>query len=205
MIVPPRFYPILDTDALERCAGNPVAAAAILLTAGARILQFRHKGHYSGAVFAQAGQIAALCRQAGALFVVNDRADIALLLDAALHVGQDDLPPANSRRLLGPERVVGLSTHNEAQLQEGNREPVDYLAIGPIFGTASKQQSDPEIGLVELARLRGATIRPLVAIGGITRSSAPSVLASGVDSIAVIGDLLPHIKESAEEWIALTR
>jgi len=205
MMVLPRFYPILDTGALERCALDPVVAAETLLEAGARIVQFRHKGHYTRAVFAQAGQVAALCRTAGALFVVNDRADIALLLNAALHVGQDDLPPADARRLLGSDHVLGFSTHNECQLRAANSEPADYLAIGPLFTTQSKERPDPEVGLAELARLRRLTTRPLVAIGGITRSTAPAVLEAGADSIAVIGDLLPAIKERTQEWVKLTR
>lgn len=205
MTVLPRFYPILDTDALARFAMDPRAAAEILLAAGARILQFRHKGHYSRSVFAVAEQVAALCREAGALFVVNDRADIAMLLGAGLHVGQQDLPPADARRLLGTGCVLGFSTHNEAQLRAGDGEPVDYLAIGPIFGTASKQEPDPEIGLAELARLRSITARPLVAIGGIDRGRAHAVFAAGADSVAVIGDLLPEIKERAEEWMEVTR
>ena len=205
MMVLPRFYPILDTGALERCSLDPVVAAETLLDAGARIVQFRHKGHYTRAVFAQAGQVAALCRAAGALFVVNDRADVALLLDAALHVGQDDLTPADARRLLGSDHVLGFSTHNEEQLRAGNNEPVDYLAIGPLFATASKERPDPQVGLDALVRLRRLTSQPLVAIGGITRATAPSVLEAGADSIAVIGDLLPAIRERTEEWVKLTR
>ncbi|MCX6621756.1 MAG: thiamine phosphate synthase [Acidobacteria bacterium] len=205
MTLLPRFYPILDTGALERWALDPVAAAETLLSAGARIVQFRHKGHYSRSVFQQAESVAALCRAAGATFVVNDRADIALLLGAALHVGQDDLPPAEARRLIGSEHMLGFSTHNEAQLRAGEGEPVDYLAIGPLFATTSKERSDPEVGLAGLARARRVTARPLVAIGGITRATAPAVFAAGADSIAVIGDLLPDIKERTEEWIRVTR
>ncbi len=204
MTVLPRFYPILDTGALERCGLDPRSAAETLLAGGARIVQFRHKGPYSRAVFAQAEEVAALCRAAGASFVVNDRADIAMLLGAALHVGQGDLPPTDARRLIGSEHVLGFSTHNEKQLRAGNLEPVDYLAIGPVFRTASKQRPDPEVGLAALARLRTVTERPLVAIGGITRATAASVYAAGVDSIAVIGDLLPDIKKRTEEWITLT-
>jgi thiamine-phosphate pyrophosphorylase len=205
MTLLPRFYPILDTGALRRCALDPVMAAEALLSSGVRILQFRHKGHYSRAVFAQAEQVAALCRRAGVMFVVNDRADIALLLEAALHVGQDDLPPADARRLIGSEHVLGFSTHSEEQLRTGDGEPVDYLAVGPLFGTTSKERPDPEVGLAALSRMRRITNKPLVAIGGITRATAPAVLAAGADSIAVIGDLLPDIKERTEEWIRVTR
>jgi thiamine-phosphate pyrophosphorylase len=202
----PRFYPILDTSVSERLGMKPEAAAAIILEAGARILQFRHKGDFSRAVFAQAEQIARLCRQAGAQLVVNDRADIAALLDAGLHVGQEDLPPGAARRILGPERLLGLSTHNAAQLAAAEAEPVDYVAAGPIFATMTKERPDPVVGLEQLASLRRLTRRPLVAIGGITRQNAAAVLAAGADSVAVIADALCEPKQlrgRIEEWIRI--
>src|SRR5579871_789318 len=173
------------------CGLPPVAAAEAILEAGARILQFRHKGFFSRDVFIEAEKVAMICRDAGALFVMNDRADIAMLLDAAIHLGQHDLPPADARRIIPPGRVIGFSTHNEQQLRAGDLEPVDYLAIGPIFATASKLNPDPVVGIERLRALRALTAKPLVAIGGITRDSVPEVFATGVDSIAVIGDLHP--------------
>ncbi|HME07592.1 MAG TPA: thiamine phosphate synthase, partial [Bryobacteraceae bacterium] len=128
----PRVYPILDTGLLARHGIAPVAAADAVLDAGARILQLRHKAFFSRSDYEVAQQIAGLCRQAGALFVINDRADIAMLLDAALHLGQEDLPPAAARKL-SEKAIIGFSTHNEHQLLAGDTEPVDYLAIGPIF------------------------------------------------------------------------
>jgi thiamine-phosphate pyrophosphorylase len=199
----PRFYPILDTAALQRCGGDVVAAAEALLTAGARIVQLRHKGHFDRDLFRQSERIAEMCRDAGALFVVNDRADIAMMLDAAIHVGQDDLPPADVRRIAGSSRVLGFSTHNEAQLRAAADEPIDYVALGPIFGTASKLNPDPEVGLEELRRLKPSAQVPLVAIGGITRDRAPAVWKAGADSIAVVGDLYPDVRASAEEWMKL--
>jgi thiamine-phosphate pyrophosphorylase len=185
----PAFYPII----------GDVAAAEALLDAGARILQFRHKSFFSRQAFEEASRIAELCRHAGALFVVNDRADIAKLLDAALHVGQDDLAPADARRILPSPGIIGFSTHNEQQLLAGNLEPVDYLAIGPIFPTRSKLNPDPIVGLDRLRALRALTQKPLVAIGGITRELAPQVFEAGADSVAVISDLFPR----PEEWIAI--
>jgi thiamine-phosphate pyrophosphorylase len=202
----PPFYPILDTDTAARREIAPVAAAARILEAGARILQFRHKGFFSRDVFQQAGEIAALCRDAGALFVINDGADIARLLGAALHLGQDDLTPTDARGLLGDRAFIGFSTHNEAQLRAAENEPADYLAFGPIFGTSSKLNPDPVVGLDELRRLRALTARPLVAIGGITRSNARGVMEAGADSLAVIGDLFPEngdIRGRAEEWLRI--
>ena len=193
MTLPP-FYPIIDT----------VPAAEAVLEAGARILQFRHKGFFSRQALEDASRIAALCRSAGALFVVNDRADVALLLNAGLHLGQDDLAPADARRIMPAGSIIGFSTHNERQLRSGDAEPVDYLAIGPIFATASKQNPDPVLGVDGLRSLRPLTQKPLVAIGGITRESAPQVFEAGANSIAVIGDLMPDVRARAEEWIAIS-
>ena len=200
------FYPILDTETAARRGIDPVAAAAQILKGGARVLQFRHKGFFSRDVLEQARQIGALCRGADALFVINDRADVARLLDAAVHLGQEDLSPADARRVLGGGALIGLSTHNESQLRAAADEPADYLAIGPIFGTSSKLNPDPVVGIDELRRMRALTDRPLVAIGGITRANARSVIDSGADSVAVIGDLFPEdgdIRSRVEEWLSL--
>src|SRR5687768_7106740 len=174
----PRLYPILDTAALQFRACPILDAAEAFLEAGVEILQFRHKEHYSREVFAAAGQIGRLCREAGTLFIIDDRADIALMLDAGLHLGQEDLEPSRARSLIGA-RPLGFSTHNGDQLRASAAEPVDYIALGPIFGTGSKRNPDPFLGIGELARLRLLTSRPMVAIGGITRASAVEVLAGG--------------------------
>jgi thiamine-phosphate pyrophosphorylase len=191
----PAFYPVLDADRV-----SAIPAAEALLAAGARILQYRHKSFFSQKAFEEASRIAELCRSAGALFIVNDRADIAKLLDAGLHLGQDDLAPADARRVLPASSIVGFSTHNEQQLRAGDTEPVDYLAIGPIFATRSKQNPDPVVGLGRLRTLRSLTRKPLVAIGGITRELAPKVFEAGADSVAIIGDLFPR----PEEWMAIS-
>ena len=207
----PRLYPILDTGMLAERNCAVVAAAEAMLAGGARILQFRHKGHFSQPVFAEAEKVADLCRRAGALFVINDRADIAILLDAGVHVGQDDLPPQDARRLAGPNRLLGFSTHNEAQLRAAASEPADYIAVGPIFGTTSKEKPDPVVGVAELRRLRAFETRPLAAIGGITRENALAVFEAGADSVAVIGDLLPaecnpkSMRERMEQWQKLVK
>ena len=195
----PAFYPILDADRV-----SAIPAAEALLDAGARILQFRHKSFFSRSAFQDASRIAELCRSAGALFVVNDRADIAMLLNAGLHLGQDDLAPADARRILPAGTIIGFSTHNEDQLRAADLEPVDYLAIGPIFATGSKQNPDPVVGLDRLRALRTLTSKPLVAIGGITRELAPQVFEAGADSVAILGDLLPDVRARAEEWIAIS-
>jgi thiamine-phosphate pyrophosphorylase len=204
----PRFYPILDVEIAARHGVDPIAAAEKILEGGATILQFRHKGFFSREVFRQLLRVAQLCRSAGALFVVNDRADLAALTGGALHLGQDDLLPSAARKVVDSQTLIGFSTHNEAQLRAAAAEPADYLALGPIFGTASKQNPDPIVGLDELRSLRPLTDRPLVAIGGITRANAQAVLNAGADSVAIIGDLFPddgNLRARTEEWLSLTR
>lgn len=203
----PRFYPILDADRLAQLGLDALSAADEILEGGAHILQYRNKRHYSRSVLHQMEQMAQLCEQAHVPFVVNDRADLAALVGAALHLGQDDLPPSGARRVTGPDTIIGFSTHNEAQLRAAVNEPVNYLALGPVFGTSSKQNPDPVVGLDELKRLRPQARLPLVAIGGITLENAKSVLDAGVDSVAVIGDVLrpvSGIRKRVEEWIQAT-
>lgn len=207
----PAIYPILDSESLERRGLTLTTAAASLLEGGAGILQIRHKAHWSRAFFAAARDVARLCREAGADLIVNDRADFALLLDAGLHLGQDDLPPRDARRLTGPDTVIGYSSHNLAQLSAAGGEPVDYVALGPIFVTGTKRNPDPVVGLEQLQQLRGLTEKPLVAIGGITLDNAALVFAAGADSVAIIAGLFPDsssaqsLRIRMEAWIALAR
>lgn len=200
----PRLYPILSTDALEQAGLHFEHTAEAMLEAGVRIIQHRHKGHWGRRLFDQAKWLNQLCLAAGIEFVINDRADIARMLGAALHIGQDDLLPADARKVLGPDLILGYSTHNEAQMTRAQSEPIDYLVLGPIFGTASKANPDPVVGLSELARLRPLTPKPLVAIGGITLDNAPSVIAAGADSVAIISGLLSdpnQIRHTTEQWL----
>ncbi len=207
----PRLYPILDTGALA-LAGVPVLEAAIgMIEAGVHILQLRHKGHFSRDLFETAAHLAVLCEQARIGFVINDRVDMAKLLNAHVHVGQDDLLPIFVRQLAGPDTIIGLSTHNREQLDAANAEPVDYHALGPIFATGSKQNPDPVVGLDNLRAWRPLSQRPLVAIGGITIENAPAVLGAGADSVAVISGLLPpnadrlRIRDRTAAWLAATK
>ena len=132
-------------------------------------------------------------RNADALVIVNDRADIAKLSSAGgVHVGQNDLDPASVRKIVGGSAVVGISTHSVAQVREATTLPVDYIAVGPIFGTATKQTGYREVGtsfVTEAARVVG-NVRPIVAIGGITLERAAEVIRAGAASVAVISDLL---------------
>jgi thiamine-phosphate pyrophosphorylase len=189
MLQLPRVCPILDSETLEKCGLTLPAAAAALIEGGAGILQIRHKGHWTRDVFNASRAVAKLCREAGTRLVINDRADFALLLEADLHVGQDDLSPRDARKLMGPDAVVGYSTHTTVQIAEGGGEPVDYLAIGPVFATASKRNPDPVVGVEGVRTCRGLVEKPLVAIGGITLENVSSVWAAGADSVAVIAAL----------------
>jgi thiamine-phosphate pyrophosphorylase len=203
----PRYYPILDAVTMARLGVDPEFAAAEMLAGGARILQFRHKGHFPRAVFEQVKRIAAMCRQAEAAFILDDRADYAVLLDCGVHVGQQDLPPAEARRIIGPSRILGFSTHNAEQLRMADEEPADYVAIGPVFATSSKENPDEVVGLDALRTFRKLTDKPLVAIGGITRDNAGAVFEAGADAVAVIGDALCQLqglRSRTEEWVAKT-
>jgi len=202
----PMFYPILDVDTARRNGFSPLEAALRILAGGARILQFRYKGFFFHHVMVEVEKMANLCSQSGAIFVINDRADIARMTGAALHLGQDDLSPSQARPVIGAAATLGYSTHNEQQLRAAAAEPADYLALGPIFGTVSKPNPDPVVGVEELRRLRRFTDRPLVAIGGITRANARSVIEAGADSVAVIGDLFPEdgrIEARVQDWLEI--
>ena len=202
----PRVYPILDTEALAARGMDLETAAAALLEGGAEVLQIRHKTHWGRRMFEAARVAARLCREAGARLIVNDRADFALLLGAGLHVGQDDLAPGDARRLIGPDAVLGFSSHNVEQICAAAAEPVDYVAFGPVFPTASKRNPDPVVGIEEVRRCRALLGKPLVAIGGITLANAPEVWRAGADSVAVIAAMLPpattaeSLRRRMENW-----
>lgn len=202
----PRVYPILDTETLAQHGIALDTAAAALLEGGAGILQVRQKGHWTRQVFESARQVACLCREAGAVLVVNDRADFAMLLEGGLHIGQEDLAPRDARKLIGPDALLGFSSHNLEQLSAAGGEPVDYVALGPVYPTSSKHNPDPVVGVDEVRRLRPLIEKPLVAVGGITRANAAGVFNAGADSVAVISDLVPQcptarsLRERMEEW-----
>jgi thiamine-phosphate pyrophosphorylase len=189
----PRLYAILDVDACARAGRTPRDVAAAFLAAGVRLLQVRAKSAGGGVLLALVDEVAALARSAGAAVVVNDRVDVAGAAGVGVHVGQHDLPPAAARRLLGPDALVGVSTHTPLQLDAALRAAVSYVAYGPVFTTATKADPDPVVGLdgVRAAARRAAAAGvPLVAIGGITLATAPAVIAAGAATVAVIADLL---------------
>jgi thiamine-phosphate pyrophosphorylase len=164
---------------------------------GARFLQLRAKRAASGALFQTARAMVQRAAGVNGSVIVNDRADIARLADAAgVHVGQEDLAPSAIRAIVGDAALIGLSTHTSEQLKSALVEPVDYLAIGPVFGTATKATGYDPVGLDDVRRARAAIAvssapgMPLVAIGGITLDNARSVIAAGADAVAVISDIL---------------
>jgi thiamine-phosphate pyrophosphorylase len=188
----PRLNAIVDVEAAERRGRRPIDVARGIVAGGATFLQLRAKTMASGALLELAVAVAEVAHQAGALLIVNDRADIARLAGAdGVHVGQDDLSPGAVRRIVGDEMILGLSTHTVEQLDAGSREPIDYMAIGPVFKTTSKATGYSERG-IEMVREAAGRARaiPLVAIGGVTIDTAPSVIEAGAASVAVIGDLL---------------
>jgi thiamine-phosphate pyrophosphorylase len=138
--------------------------------------------------------------------IMNDRADLCLVAEFdGVHVGQDDLSPEAVRSIIGPDRWLGVSNHNPEQLAKADQTSADYLAIGPVFSTSSKDKPDPVVGLEGVRRARQLTRKPLVAIGGITRANAASVIEAGADSVAVISDLLRDPRKSAEEFFRILR
>lgn len=186
----PKIYPITNA----RVSGLAHAEQIVRLAAGgATFIQLREK-HLSPRDFYRAAEAAQrVARERGVRLIINDRADIALALRAdGVHLGQDDLPPEAARRLLGADAIIGYSTHNLAQAQAAARMPIDYIAVGPIYATSTKENPDQIVGLENLRRIRQAidARMPLVAIGGITRERARAVLDAGADAVAIISALL---------------
>jgi thiamine-phosphate pyrophosphorylase len=204
MLQLPRLYPILDAACFPDAA-EMFAAAEELAAAGCTLLQYRNKSGTTRQMLAEARELRARLGPSVKL-IMNDRADLCLAAQYdGLHVGQDDLLPESARRIIGPTRWLGVSTHNPEQLAEADETSADYLAIGPIFATSSKANPDPVVGLAGLRRARELTRKPLVAIGGITRANACSVIEAGADAVAVISDLLPDPRKSAEEFLKILR
>ena len=190
----PRLNAIVDVEASIRAGWRPLDVAKAFLDGGARFLQLRAKTIGSGEFLELAATIVGLAQPAGAALIVNDRADVAQLAGAAgVHVGHDDLSPREVRTIVGESATVGVSTHTVDQVDRALDQPVNYIAIGPVFGSVTKSTGYDRVGLVmvgEAARRARSRGLPIVAIGGITLFTAPSVIDAGAASVAVIGDLL---------------
>jgi thiamine-phosphate pyrophosphorylase len=191
-LILPRLNTIVDVEFAERAGWRPIDLANAYLAGGARFLQLRAKNLPGDRFLELARAIAVAAHERDALFVVNDRADLARLSGAdGVHIGQEDLPPAAVRRIVGDTAIVGRSTHTPEELATALAEPVSYVAVGPVFGTTTKATGYDAVGLARVGAASAAAGRvPLVAIGGITLDTAPSVIDAGAASVAVIGDLL---------------
>ena len=215
----PRLYAIADRSAFET-SGSLYRYVEEILAAGVTLIQYRNKQGSAREILREARELRRLVgRRApgvGApgfvteawqanhpLLIMNDRADLALGADFdGVHVGQQDLSPAAARQIIGPNRLLGVSTHNSEQVGTANKSAADYLAIGPVFATGSKENPDPIVGLDGVHRARLLTRKPLVAIGGITCKLAPEVIAAGADSVAVISALVREPRRSAAEFLS---
>ena len=182
-----RLYAIADGS-----FGDCVRLAEALFAGGARLVQVRNKKAGAREFLSQVERILSFAPSDGRV-IVNDRVDVALLAGAAgVHLGQTDLPPAAARQILGPGRIIGLSTHSLEQAVEADSLPLDYIAVGPVFATSTKDNPDPVVGVEKLAMICRAVKKPVVAIGGMTLDNAKAALGAGAASVAVIRDLLAH-------------
>jgi thiamine-phosphate pyrophosphorylase len=198
----PRLYPILDASRIGGGTLEQVTDfARELIAGGATLLQLRDKNSSSRELLRLARELRRILPSTVSL-ILNDRADLALAAGAdGVHVGQDDLPAEAARRIIGPERLLGVSTHNPEQLRVADHGPADYLAVGPVFATASKANPDPVVGLEGVRQARGLTTKPLIAIGGITVQNCRSVIEAGADSVAVIGELLRDPRKTTQQFL----
>ncbi|MGE5110475.1 MAG: thiamine phosphate synthase [Acidobacteriaceae bacterium] len=205
----PRLYPIIDAGLIAGRVPPDGLTAAIcefateLAAAGATLFQYRAKRFTSKEMLSHARELRRVLGSEKTLFM-NDRADLCLAAGFdGVHLGQDDLSPQGARIVLGNRYWIGVSTHHIAHLKEAAAGPADYVAIGPVFATATKENPDPVVGLEGVRAARELTSKPLVAIGGITRENARGVIEAGADSVAVISDLLRHPRHAAEEFLRI--
>jgi thiamine-phosphate pyrophosphorylase len=200
----PRLYAILDAACFSTTR-DLTAFAEELASAGCTLLQYRNKSGDAKIMLEHARELKRLLPSTVKL-ILNDRADLCLMAEFdGVHIGQEDISPESARNIIGPDRWLGVSTHSPAQLSQADQTSADYLAIGPVFPTSKKENPDPVVGLKGVRQARQLTKKPLVAIGGITRANAASVIAAGADSIAVISDLLRDPKKSAEAFFRMLR
>jgi|SRR5208282_1034759 len=187
-LVLPRLYVILDAALIT----SPERDCALSLAeAGVRLLQYRNKAATARHYLNSSRALAEMLCPKGVTFFVNDRPDVALLAGASgVHIGQDDLDAEQARRVVGSDKLIGVSTHNLEEFERGAASSADYIAVGPIFSTSSKANPDPVVGLDFISRVRALTNKPIVAIGGITLERAAAVIEAGADSVAVISGIL---------------
>jgi thiamine-phosphate pyrophosphorylase len=198
----PRLYAILDAGCFAK-SEDLLSASQELVRAGAELLQYRNKSGNARQMLEQARNLRRALGSSVRL-IMNDRADLAVVAGFdGVHVGQDDLSPEGTRKVIGESLWLGVSTHNPEQVTEADKTSADYIAVGPVFATVSKAKPDPVIGVEGVRRARDLTRKPLVAIGGITRVNCRSVIEAGADSVAVISDLVRDPRKSAEEFLRI--
>lgn len=195
----PKVYPLTDARLSEI---SHVAQVERLIEGGARFIQLREKYLAPKDFFADAEKALEIARQNDVKIIINDRVDIALALKAdGVHLGQDDLPPEKARELLGENAIIGFSTHNIKQAIEAMKLPLDYIAIGPVFATSTKENPDEIVGLDGVKNVREKIGDfPLVAIGGINFENFQSVLEAGADSVAIVGGIISDAEKIAENF-----
>jgi thiamine-phosphate pyrophosphorylase len=202
MISLPRLYAIVDASHFSDTAAL-CAHAEGLVSGGVRLWQYRNKSGNARQMLEQARELKRIAGDSVKL-IMNDRADLCLAAGfQGVHVGQDDLSAEAARKVIGEGLWLGVSTHNSAQVAEADKTSADYIAVGPVFPTASKAKPDPVIGLEGVRKAKALTRKPLVAIGGITRVNCRSVMEAGADAVAVISDLLREPRKSAEEFLRI--
>jgi len=174
------------TDARLSRAGN-ISDVISAISCKVSVVQYRNKDAETREMYYEARRLGKLCREAGAAYLINDRVDIALSVDAdGVHLGQSDMPFAAARRLLGPDKIIGLTVHNLAEALEGERLGADYLGVSPIFSTATKPDAGKPAGISLIEQIRRKVSLPLIAIGGINHSNARQVVAAGADGLCAI-------------------
>jgi thiamine-phosphate pyrophosphorylase len=203
------LYPIVDAGALRARGISIEHFVKAVRAAEVEILQYRDKQAPARAVLQNAALIGAVMAGGGCRLILNDRSDLAVVSGwDGVHVGQQDLSPFDAKQVVGPSRWVGVSSHTPEQIRIADASDADYLAIGPVFATGTKPDAEPVVGLEGVSQARALTKKPLVAIGGITRENARSVIDAGADYIAVIGGLLvagEPIEKVARDFLELFR
>ncbi len=199
----PRLYAIVDTASLG--THSLLDFVKELLEGGVTLIQHRNKTGSAREILDDARLLRRLAGERARL-ILNDRTDLALAAACAgVHLGEDDLSPEGARAVAGERLVIGVSCHNLEQVKAADAGPADYIAIGPVFATSSKERPDPVVGLEGVRAARAATRKPLVAIGGITRANCQDVIGARADSVAVISDLVSEPKKAAQDFLRLLK
>jgi thiamine-phosphate pyrophosphorylase len=208
-IVLPRLYPIVDEGVLRQRGLGFERFTVELRAAGVQLLQYRNKAGGPQEVMRNAALIGEVMARSGCRLIMNDRADLAIFAEwDGVHVGQEDLLPVDARRVVGGQRWVGVSTHNEVEVWAADESCADYVAVGPVFATGTKVDAELVIGLDGVRRARALTKKPIVAIGGISRANALSVIDAGADSVAVISGLMVDgetVEKVARDFLEILR